>query len=94
VTLYRKKPIELEARQITLASGPDIAEWCGGTFRLGTTTEPLHTLIVPSLEGNHKGHVFDWVLKGTRGEFWVVADDIFAETYERVDYPSADGGAS
>lgn len=74
---YRKKPIELEARQITLASGEFVAWWCGGTW--GTTA-----LTVPSLEGPHLGRVGDWVLKGTHGEFWVVRGDIFAETYEPV----------
>ncbi|MFJ6566257.1 hypothetical protein ACIQNU_02465 [Streptomyces sp. NPDC091292] len=90
-TRYRKKPIPVEARQVPPSSdgrpGLDLAAWCGGSVS-GTYAEPK--IFVPTLEGELVARVGDWIVKGTRGEFWPVKGSIFAETYEPADTVPAD----
>lgn len=91
---YRKKPIPVEARQVPPSSdgqsGLELAAWCGGSVS-GTYAEPK--IFVPTLEGELVARVGDWIVKGTRGEFWPVKGDIFAETYESADIEPADPAA-
>ncbi|MFJ8603418.1 hypothetical protein ACIREM_32870 [Streptomyces shenzhenensis] len=80
---YRKKPISVEARRVPPSSdgqsGLDLAAWCGGSVS-GTYAEPK--IFVPTLKGELVARVGDWIVKGTRGEFWPVRGDIFTEDYE------------
>lgn len=41
--------------------------------------------LLPTKEGDMKLNVGDWIATGIEGEHWVIADDIFKRTYERVD---------
>lgn len=41
-------------------------------------------LIIPTLEGNHKANVGDWIIEGVNGEFYPCKSDIFEKTYEEV----------
>lgn len=81
--LYRKKPVALKAWQVTSGNLEMVAAWCEGQVGR-SSTGPF--VIVHSLdgEGSRKAHPGDWVVQGTRGEFWRVREDIFAETYEAV----------
>ncbi len=81
--LYRKKPIVLKAWQVTPETAWQVAAWCGGEFVPAADDAACH-VIVHSLdgEGSRKAQVGDWVIQGTRGEFWRVEESIFAETYE------------
>lgn len=83
---YRKKPIEVEARQITAGMMAEIAYWCGGEYFRRSVSAPAR-IMVQTLEGPLAAHSGDWIIKGTRGEFWPVRQDIFAETYEPVAAP-------
>jgi hypothetical protein len=83
MALYCKKPIPLEARQVTPETAEDVAAWCGGEFVPTTGAVECH-VIVHSLDGEGSRIALsgDWVIQGTRGEFWRVEESIFAETYE------------
>ena len=83
---YRRLPLTVEARQVTADSGAELARWCGGTWRPGGPLAPA-LLLVPTLEGDLAAWDGDWVVRGTRGEFWPVKAGIFEATYE-----SAAGG--
>lgn len=39
---------------------------------------------IDTLEGGHIVCPSDWIMTGTKGEHWPVKNDIFQETYERV----------
>lgn len=82
-SLYRKKPLPIEARQLLGSedgqTGRDLADWCGGSVG-GLFAEPK--VLVPTLEGGLTARVGDWIVKGPRGEFWPVKGDIFADTYD------------
>lgn len=44
-------------------------------------------IVVPTLEGNMRGHPGDWLITGVMGEKYVCRDDIFKITYEAVEKP-------
>lgn len=83
MSLYRKKPIAVEACQFTRQNGPELAVWCGGHYDPASVLEREGpTLTIGTLEGPITYHVGWWVIKGAKGEFYAVKPDIFEATYE------------
>lgn len=86
---YRKKPIVIEAIQ-----------WDGSTKSfnliqelnsLGKRTiisesdiDDVTDLIIPTLEGDMRALIGDWIIKGINGEVYPCKPDIFAKTYDLV----------
>ena len=89
---FRKKPVEVDAREFT-TNGPALAEWCGGRYRPtrdeitapnGETAQrfsPQH-IDIETLEGVMRAEVGDWIIRGVKGEFYPCKPDIFEATYE------------
>jgi len=84
---YRKRPVVIDA-----------VLWDGKL----TTVEPLlqgasttevqqeladPALIIPTLEGDMRAEVGDWIIRGINGELYPCKPDIFAATYEPADAP-------
>ncbi len=42
------------------------------------------SLIIPTLEWDHRCNLGDWIIRGVKGEFYPCKPDIFAATYEPV----------
>jgi hypothetical protein len=81
---YRKKAINVEARQINAANIDQVAEWCGGYVKKRDDNfEPR--IEIMTLEGIMTGRLNDWVIKGISGEFYPCKPDIFELTYEKAD---------
>jgi hypothetical protein len=83
VSFYRKKPVVIEARQLTRGrqTATDLAAWCGGWI----SEEPDHeapSIIIPTLEGDRLTQQGDWIIKGVVGEFYPVRPRVFEITYE------------
>jgi len=78
---FRKKPVEIEARQfdpsIDYDHACDVVSWCGGR----ATDQGL---VIPTMEGEHLARPGYYVIKGVQGEFYGCEPDIFAATYEPV----------
>jgi len=81
---YTKKPIPIEARQITIEDADELAAWSKSDVvrRLDGT---MTGMMVYTLEGTMTGAVGDYLIKGVRGEFYFCAKDIFEETYTEVE---------
>lgn len=93
---YRKKPVVIEAFQMTEARRMDNSEWPewlnrawnGAENELGTlqradyTKTPPDQLEVVTFEGNHLVSWGDWIIEGIKGELYPCKPDIFAMTYE------------
>lgn len=95
---YRKKPVVIEAVQLTWANWSEICEFAGvGRLTDGKpegcyidrdgnpmTESYLQTigLCIPTLEGLMIARQGDWIIKGVKGEFYPCKPDIFEETYE------------
>ena len=86
---FRKKPVEIEARQLPtfdsivdfgdyIEYGFKLAEWCGGSFDVVDCDITIETL-----EGNMKASPGDWIIKGVKGEFYPCKPDIFEATYDK-----------
>lgn len=82
--IYRKKPVEIEARQIDTQDHDglcDLVAWSGGRA-IGWND---HVIAIDTLEGTMEGGHGDWIIKGVAGEFYFCKPDIFDESYEAVD---------
>jgi hypothetical protein len=93
--IYRKKPVVIEAVQFSgfdQESGQvilsDRPEWLVGEFgnKILFFGEQ-DTLTLPTLEGDMKASIGDWIIKGVQGEFYPCKPDIFEKTYEKVGSP-------
>jgi hypothetical protein len=75
---FRKKPVVIEAVQLTPLSLSEVEEFVGGDleFRDGEA-------IIATLEGAMHASPGDWIIKGVQGEFYPCKPDIFEATYER-----------
>ncbi len=86
---WRKKPVVIEAWQLTQMNAADVAAWCGGDIynfeRLADGEDIWVGLTILTLEGEMLAQPGDWVIKGVQGEFYPCKPDIFAETYEPVE---------
>lgn len=88
----RKKPIVVDATPISLIlrvgrPNPDyLLDWVQDAIRDQKVRVYEDVVIVHTLEGNMRGTDGDYLMRGTRGEFYPIAGDIFQETYEVVDY--------
>ena len=79
---FRKKPVVSEAQQFTLdCNHHELAKWCGGKF---FDTCGQCGILIPTLEGEMKADILDWIIKGVNGEFYPCKPDIFEKTYEPV----------
>ena len=80
---FRKKPVVIEARQFlgTLDSCLSLRQWIGADGGHEQVGESL-TLVIHTLEGDHRADPGDWIIRGVKGEFYPCKPDIFAATYE------------
>ena len=83
---FRKKPVAIEAVQLTRSNGGPVAKWCGGRNRFeakpSDPTDVAEWVDIPTLEGTMRANVGDWIIKGVQGEFYPCKPDIFEQTYE------------
>lgn len=80
--LYRKKPVAVEARQLTVFNLDELEEWCGGHVIGFQQAAKYRTIAIPTLEGVMQAAIGDWIIKGVKGEFYPCKPDIFEATYE------------
>jgi hypothetical protein len=90
MSLFRKKPVVIEARQLgrDYDEDLDIMRWCHGEiipFEHSSEDPALFT--IGTLEGPLSARPGDWIIRGVKGEFYPCKPDIFAATYEPVDEP-------
>lgn len=79
--MYVKKPIPIEARQITVENADELAAWSKSDV-IKRPDGTMSGMMVYTLEGTMTGQLGDYLIKGVRGEFYFCAKDIFEETYE------------
>ena len=81
INKYRKKPVTIEAILYTGKNKKEITDFTESrAFSFGKD----NAMEIPTLEGNYKCSVNDYVIKGIKGEFYSCKPDIFRETYEEV----------
>ena len=94
---WRKKPVVIEAFQMTEARRHNNVNW-PNWLHLAWNTEPgegslyidpddpeRQRLCIGTLEGVHRVAWGDWIIRGGKGELYPCKPDIFEATYERTD---------
>ena len=92
---YRKKPVVIEARQLTWGTFHEILNWLekesdrkayfGHHEDAKNEVNPAGQCIyIETLEGTHAAFLNDYIIKGVKGEFYPCKPDIFEATYEKV----------
>lgn len=82
--MYKKKPVVIEAIQLTNETFDKIVEWIGAALVVGVTNQNgvVRHLNLKTLEGTMTADPGDWIIKGVKGEFYPCKPDIFALSYE------------
>lgn len=75
----RKKPVEVEGRQLTEENISEVSGWCKGFV---TIIDGEMSLSILTLEGAMKAYIGDWIIKGVNGEFYPCKDSIFKKKYD------------
>ena len=81
---HRKKPVVIEAVKWTGNNVKDLADFMGES-QINYEIE-TRKMFIRTLEGIMEASVGDYIIKGVQGEFYPCKPDIFAETYEEVEY--------
>lgn len=82
---FRKKPVEIEAVQLTHDNIQEVVDWCGGYFWSRPPMRAVTGISILALEGTMNASFGDWIIKGVSGEFYPCKPDIFEKTYEGVE---------
>ena len=100
---FRKKPVEVEARQLvgTTAEMHSVYQWVEentqGSFdpdadqvpATGVSIDPATGfMLIATFEGVMQAKPGDYVIQGVQGEFYPCKPDIFEATYEPTEDPS------
>lgn len=81
---YRKKPVEIEAFQLsdTRQGRP---EWYSKAIEDGVAvSHDAGTATIKTLEGDHLANADDYIIRGVKGEIYPCKPDIFEMTYDKV----------
>lgn len=95
---FRKKPVEIEARQWDgtgeaaipiidwiLSNGGSATYECSNRERcVQLNGDTPHFIAIRTLEGTMRATLSDWIICGVQGEFYPCKPDIFAATYDAV----------
>lgn len=92
---YRKKPVVIEAIQLTertifevysfVFDKPDLSnKIVSDKWDEYEVIVKRYGMIIPTLEGDMKASIGDYIIKGIKGEYYPCKPDIFEMTYEPV----------
>jgi hypothetical protein len=81
---YLKKPIPIEARQITMDNLIELMDWSHGSVVKHLDGTPSGMLVY-TLEGCMTASMGDYLVKGVRDEFYFCNKQIFEESYTEVE---------
>ena len=82
MSMYRKKPVVVEAVQLTGKNDAECMAFCPTASR---SMHNANQLVISTLEGEMLCSVGDYIIKGVKGEFYPCKPDIFEATYDKVD---------
>lgn len=80
---YRKKPVVIEAMQVTSENFKSLSEWLPHDGTALILASPGRVSVhIETLEGKMIASPGDFIIKGVQGEFYPCKPDIFEQTYE------------
>lgn len=84
ISKYRKKPVVIEAVQLTWENLHEVMVWCGAKYYSRPPGRQITGCIIYTLEGDMVAEPGDWIIRGIKGEFYPCKDDVFRMTYDEV----------
>ena len=87
---YVSLPVEIDAFQFdgTYENGRSLKKWSDGAVDFSESevspTGLIKTLQIKTLEGVMTASVDDYIIKGTRGEYYPCKPDVFNKKYKEV----------
>jgi len=100
---YRKKPIVIEAFQMTKEKRWDNSDWPNwlnqawqkepseGALWIDDNDPDREKLVCGTLEGVHKVDFNDYIIQGVKGEIYPCKENIFELTYDKVEDTKEEG---
>jgi hypothetical protein len=91
---HRKKPVEIDAveasRLIHYATKQweKLPSWIVSEYDAGNIVFAPTGISIKTLEGTMHADPKDWIIRGVKGELYPCKPDIFAATYDTVDFRS------
>ena len=80
---FRKKPVVIEAVQVTDATFDDPHP--NPEHIVGVIYDPAkRCAFIDTLEGRMRADLFDWIIRGVKGELYPCKPDIFESTYDAL----------
>jgi len=79
---FRKKPVVIDAIQWNGDNYPELFEFVNV---YGQMNKENDSLFIRTLEGTMEASLYDWIIKGIKGEYYPCKPDIFASTYDKVE---------
>lgn len=85
-TTYYRKPLQVEAVQVTEENILEVAKWCKGkVYEASNGKMTLEVKVLHPLHSNQtKAQEGDWVLKSSQG-FKIYADSAFKKGFEKAE---------
>jgi hypothetical protein len=80
---YRGKPVIIEAIQLTESNRGEVAKWVGEADVINKSWDTKN-LYIKNEHGEVIAEPTDWIIKGSRGEFYPCKDSTFKEKYEKA----------
>ena len=80
---YRKKPVEVEAIQLTKDNMIEVLSFCNSNDIVASNEDGQ--LSIRTLEGTMIASVNDYIIRGVKGEIYPCKPDIFEQTYDKVE---------
>lgn len=93
ISTWRKKPVTVQAVQWTGDNEAELTAFAGDLFHAvdpdDRGDDPDQTAAIMDTLHNTWVRVYtgQWIIKGTKGEFYPITPEVLAETYERVHDP-------
>lgn len=81
---YRKKPVEIEAIQLTEDNTCEVLTFCNSHNDIVASNDN-GTVSIRTKEGTMIANIGDFVIRGVAGEYYPCKPDIFEATYDKVE---------
>ena len=86
---YRKKPVVIDAVQLTTANYQAVSNIIAAAgYNVRHAPKPflraVPGIVIETLEGDMTADFGDFIIKGVQGEFYPCKPEIFEKTYEKV----------
>jgi hypothetical protein len=79
---FIRKPVIVEARQITRDNIYELAKWCGGYANV-IQVDP--DIVIRKSKNTERGWIGDWIIKDVEDEFYTCGSTVFEESYDPVE---------